>query len=278
MFIFIVGYVMRIEMRETHFHHRGGAMIKKVIAVSLMIVSFSIVYACENPDYVFSVIFKYDLDYKVDLSLFEVIGDEGINYLRGSTNDTNITMTNSRDAYSYRSHYNDYVLIEVASAGINFIIDSSGLDIDVFKADSCIIKELEWLNLVGIVQINKVERNAIAAAFSDSFKSDIYWTKWDVLANSEMTPDSSGNFKWVRCNSEFLLKFPSKPLEYIVGTKKDSRVVHSERPNSGNSKSVLIDIRGRKIQSNDYSKFNSISNVIIRYDLRTGVAKRQVKM
>lgn len=257
-------------------------MIRKVIAVLLMIASFSMIYACKNPDYVFSVIFKYDLNYTVDLSLFEVIGDEGINYFRGPTNDTNIIMTDSKNACSYRSHYNDYVLIEVASAGINFIIDSSGLNIDAFKADSCINKELEWLNLVGIVQINKVDRNAIALAFADSFKSDIYWTKWDALKSSEMVPDPLGSFEWVRCISEFSLKFPPESLEYITGNKKDSRNIPSKKSNNfniGSSKSVLIDIRGRKIQNNNYSKTNnSTSNVIIRYDLRTGVAKRQVKM
>lgn len=268
-------------MRKMYFT-TGGAMVKKVIAVLLMIASFSMIYACKNPDYVFSVIFKFDLNYAIDLSLFEVIGDEDINYFRGSTNDPNIIMTKLKNAYSYRSHYNDYVLIEVALAGINFVIDTSGLNIDAFKADSCIIRELEWLNLVGIVQINKVDRNAIAAAFADSFKSNIYWTKWDTLTSSEMAPDSSGSFEWVRCVSEFPLKFPPESLEYITGNKKNSRIVTSKKSHSsniGNSKSVLIDIRGRKIHNSDYSKINnSTSNVIIHYDLRTGVAKRQVKM
>lgn len=254
-------------------------MIKKVITILLMIASFSKIYACKNPDYVFSVIFKYDLNYAVDLSLFEIIGDEGINYLTGSTNDTNIIMTNSENVYYYRSHYNNYVLIEVASAGINFIIDSSGLNIDAFKADSCITKELEWLNLVGIVQINKVDRNMISAAFADSFKSDIYWTKWDTLTSSEMTPDSSGSFNWVRCITEFSLKFPPESIEYINDIKKNRPSEKLQSTKNGNSKSILVDIRGRKIQNNHYSKNNnSTSNVIIRYDIRTGVVKRQVKI
>lgn len=256
-------------------------MIKRVIVVLLMIASFSMIYACKNPDYVFSVIFKSDLNYNVDLSLFEVIGNEGVNYLKGSTNDTNIIMTNSKNAYYYRSHYNEFVLIEVASAGINFIIDSSGLNIDEFKADSCVVIELEWLNLVGIVQINKVDRDTIAAAFADSFKSCIYWTKWDVFTSSEMVPDSSGSFEWVRCISDFTLKFPTKSLDYIVGNNKNRRIVPSEKSNSsniGNSKSILVDIRGRKIQNNLYSEINnSTSNILIRYDFRTGVVKRLVK-
>ncbi len=255
-------------------------MFKKVIVLLLLPASFSMIYACKNPDYVFSVIFKYDLNYTVDLSLFEVIGNEGVNYLKGYTNDTNIIMTNSKDAYSYRSHYNDFVLIEMASAGMNFIIDSSGLKIDNFKADSCVIKELEWLNLVGIVQINKVDRNAIAAAFADSFKSCIYWTKWDVLTSSEMTPDSSGSFERVRCTSDISLKFPTESLDYI-NINKDRRVVPSEKfksLNIENSKSILVDIRGRKIQNDRYSEINnSTFNIIIRYDLMTGVAKRLVK-
>ncbi len=256
-------------------------MIKKVIAALLMIASFSMIYACRNPDYVFSVIFKFDLDYTVDLSLFETIGDEGINYFRGSTNDTNIIMTNSNNAYSYRSHYNDFVLIEVASAGINFIIDSSGLNINSFKADSCIKKELEWLNLAGIVQISKVERNEIAAAFADSFKSDVYWTKWDVLTSSEMTPDSSGNFEWVRCISEFSLKLPSKSLEYITSVNRNNKITSSEKfksSNIRNSKLVLVDIRGRIIKNNNLTINRFSPNVVIQYDQKAGTAKRQLKL
>lgn len=246
-----------------------------------MMATFPMVYACKNPDYVFSLIFKYDSEYLVDLSLFETIGEDGINYIKESTNDTNIITNSMKSAYSYRSHYNDFVLIQVGAAGINFIIDTSGLNIDSFKADSCIIKELDWLNRTGIVQISRVDREEIAAAFANDFKSSIYWVKWNVFTNSDMVADSSGNFRRARCASNFSIIFPSERLE-ITSIINKNRFGISEKTsirNLDNSKSALVDIRGRKIKNISNLKKNSVSsNLIIHYDQKNGTTKRLLNL
>ncbi len=251
-------------------------MLKKELVLLLIFFSFSSIYACKNPDNVFCVMFKFDSSYQVDLSLFDVIGEAGVNYLNDSASDKDITMSGFNDVYSYRSHYNDYVLVEVAAGGINFIVDTAGVKNDSFNADSCVNKEFDWLNLVGIVQISRVDRETIAAAFSDGFESKIYWTKWDTTLGSDMVADSSGSFSKVRCSSEYTLKFPPAPLEYITGIINNKRIP-PEKSRVG--KPMLVDIRGRKIQSSGNLMVNKISpNVIIRYDLSTGAANRQIKL
>lgn len=251
-------------------------MFKKVMVLLLMVFSLSTIYACKNPDNVFCVMFKFDYSFPVDLSLFEVIGDAGVNYLNDSASGKDITMSSFNDVYSYRSHYNDYVLVEVASGGINFIIDTAGVNSDSFNADSCVNKEFEWLNLVGIVQISRVDREAIATAFTEGFESKIYWTKWDTSLGSDMVADSSGTFSKVRCSSEFTIKFPPKPLEYATGIINNNRITPEK---ARITKPMLVDIRGRKIQSSGNFMINKFSpNVIIRYDLSTGVANRQIKL
>lgn len=255
-------------------------MFKKVITGLLLICSFSAVNACKNPDNVFSLMFKFDSDYSVNLSLFEVIGDENVNFFRKNDSNEDITMSGFNDIYSYTSHYNNRVMVEIASVGMNFIIDTSRVDTDSFYATSCISTELDWLNLVGIIQISKENREKIASAFKDSFKSMVYWTKWDTLLSSDMDADSSGIFSMVRCFSEFSTVFPPEQLEHTSGIiKKNDRKKHNYHINEKNNSSVMIDIRGRKIQSANSLKTSKIStNVIIQYDPQTGKGVPQIRI
>lgn len=261
----------------------GGFMIRYVISVLALLAASFAINACQNPDYVFSVMFKYDSSYPVDLSLFKAIGEEDVNFFHDSMSNKDITMSNLQNVYSYRSHYNDFVLIEVAAGGINFVADTSGTDLTTFKADLCIDKELEWLNYAGIVQTSRVEREAIAAAFSKEFKSKIFWTCWDTLTGSDMKANADGTFERERCSSDFTLKFPQKPLE-STGIHKNNDGSQSAKTckfSAGNDRNSihLVDIRGRKIQNtNNLLPNNASANIIIRIDSKTNLPKRIVKI
>lgn len=258
--------------------------MKKIFITFLFVVGLCSVEACKNPDYVFSVMFTCD-DIPVDLSLFGELGEEGVNYFHNS-GDNEIVMTGFEESYTYRNHYNMNVLVNVGERGINFIIDTSNVNMDTLRVDVCTEKELEWLNNAGIVQIPKVQREEIGLAFYGRYESMIYWTKWDTLVASDLALLADTNcvlIRWVEEDCMGIIpqiEFPPQELgstEIIPSNRfqpKKSQIMNA----NNNYGAYLLDGRIIKQNSEDIKKRSHSGNIILEHDTENGMTRRSVKM
>ncbi len=258
-------------------------MLRGILAVILLIgVSVS---NANLPRNVYSIKFLKD-DVSVDLSIFEEIGEEDVNYLYATHSRVGNGISDSTGAYTLLSHSSQHVMVEVGVLGVNFIIDKTELELESFQADSCTKKELEWLSHAGIVNLEELEIDKISEGFNEDFQAYMYWTKWDTLVHSNYQPvvDSNGVVEWAEVWGEvypFEFNPPPEEISYntgVIHSEKRYRNIKSNRFSLDNKEgSTLIDMRGRSVKSlNGDVKGVKSSNIILEYNPEIGVEKHYI--
>ncbi len=206
-----------------------------------------------------------------------------------------------RTSYSFRGHDDPDVMVSTLVLSdpadnkdygfmnmVYFTLDSMKIRSSDFDMTDCIRGELEWLVYYGIIEINRMERELIEAAFSALLSrfeerktvSFFYWTKQDTLLNNAAIIDSGGTVLEADCfqnDAEVIL--PPEPLEISVKvvpntTFKDMHAGGWDiEPRSGNLQ--ILDIQGRACHRGRHdASGRAASRVIIGFDRNTGSVSR----
>lgn len=255
-------------MKTNHKHHRRPIMLKKIVTITALVFLPALVYACQDPDNVFAVVFNNGES--LDISVIEQMGEEGVSYLKNGI-PSGIVM------YTFRSHYNQSIMVQVSKNVVNFTIDTTAVKLNQISFGDCIDNELTWLVNAGILAMDHVKRDKIKQSFEKiQTGSYNYWTKEDTLVHSSYIPGDNGVFEPIDCiGSEVAINLPPQILNIKTGIHKAILKMNPSEFKNMNSV-IYVDICGRKLAQKQNILPVMSSGILIGYDVSTGLIKRTV--